>query len=369
MNEDKSARYHRLKRRASLCSLLLTAALMAWLAFGGASLALRSRAAAWAGDAASSPATIALYVVLLALLQEAVSLPIAFYRSFVLERRYDLSHEPARTWFLDHVKAVVLGLVIGVAGAEIVYLTIRAWPDGWWIASSIALMAAVLLLTRITPTVLLPMFYRFTPLDREALGARLMDLSKRAGVRVLGVYEWGLGAKTRRANAALVGSGATRRILLSDTLLAEYSDDEIEVILAHELAHHVHHDIPKALALEFVLLIAGLGASAAALARTWHGIGLESPADVAGLPLLLLAVGGATLVATPLVNALSRLNERRADRYALKLTGLTDAFVTAMRRLGTQNLAEQRPSRMVLWLFHTHPPIEERIQAAKTVQR
>jgi Zn-dependent protease with chaperone function len=363
LNEDKSSRYHRLKRRAALVSLLATGALMAWLSYSGGSVDLRAIAAR--GGTAVSPATVAVYVLLLALLQEAVSLPIAFYRSFLLERRYGLSREPLRTWILDHAKASLLGVAIGVAAAESVCLTIRLWPAWWWLASAIALMGAVLLLTRLTPTVLLPMFYTFTPLDRESLRARLMALSKRAGVPVLGVYEWGLGAKTRRANAALVGSGGTRRILLSDTLLAEYSDDEIEVILAHELAHHVHRDIPKALIVEFVLLLAGFGAAALLLARTWRAAGLESPADAAGLPIVLLACGAVMMAATPAVNALSRLNERRADRYALRLTGQAGAFISAMRRLGTQNLAEERPSKLVLWLFHTHPPIEERIEAAK----
>ena len=124
---------------------------------------------------------------------------------------------------------------------------------------------------------LLPLFYRFSPLDRPALSARLLDLSRRAGVPVLGVFEWKLGAKTRKANAALVGSGATRRILLSDTLLADYTDEEIEVILAHELAHHAHRDILKGLAVQAVLLLLAAGAAAAALEGFWQPLGAPGP--------------------------------------------------------------------------------------------
>ena len=177
-----------------------------------------------------------------------------------------------------------------------------------------------------------------------------------------------VGEKTRRANAALVGTGATRRILVSDTLLAEYSDDEIEVILAHELAHHVHYDILTGLAAEVLLLVAAFFAAATALAFWWPLVGLHAPNDIAGLPLLLLAGGAVSLAATPWVNALSRWNERRADRYALTLTRQPAAFISAMRRLALQNLAEERPSRAALWLFHTHPPIEQRIEAARTFQ-
>ena len=175
-------------------------------------------------------------------------------------------------------------------------------------------------LAKLLPLVLLPLFYKFTPLDRESLRARLVSLSERAGVPVLGVYEWGLGEKTRRANAALVGTGGTRRIIVSDTLLAEYSDDEIEVILAHELAHHVHRDILTSLIAESALLLAAFYAAAVVLGAVWDEVGLRSPSDVAGLPLLLLAGGAVSVAATPAVNALSRWNERRADRYALALT-------------------------------------------------
>jgi STE24 endopeptidase len=367
LNEDKSVRFHRLKRRTAVVSLLLTAALIGWLLLPGTSAALRAAAASLGGADPLSPLTIAIYVLLLAALNEAIALPLAFYRSFLLERRYGLSHEPARAWLQDHAKASALGVVFAIAAAEIVYVTIRWWPAGWWFASAVLLTGAIATLTRLAPTLLLPMFYRFTPLDRESLRARLLALSTRAGVRVLGVYEWGMGAKTRRANAALVGSGSTRRILVSDTLLAEYSDDEIEVILAHELGHHVHHDIPKAVAVEFVLLLAGLGLAGIALERSWRPLGLAGPADAGGLPLLMLAAGFALFAAKPLVNALSRFNERRADRFALALTERPQAFISAMRRLGTQNLAESRPSRLSLWLFHTHPPIEERIADAESL--
>jgi STE24 endopeptidase len=179
------------------------------------------------------------------------------------------------------------------------------------------------------------------------------------------VFEWGLGAKSRRANAALVGSGGTRRILLSDTLLNEYSDDEIEVILAHELAHHVRRDIAKGILLEFLLLLVAGAAAAFAITAVWLRLGLRGPADPAGLPVLLLAAGAVMLAATPLVNAVSRYNERKADEFALASTQRRDAFVSAMRRLGAQNLSEESPSKASVWMFHTHPPIAERIAAAK----
>jgi STE24 endopeptidase len=330
----------------------MTAVVLAGFLLSGASAALGHAAAALApaGSTGFSPAAVALYVTVLALVHESTTFPLAFYRGFFLEQRYGLSSEPLRRWLRDHAKASGIGLILGLAGAEIVYFTLSVTPAWWWLASSALFALGMMALVRIAPVVLLPMFYTITPLERTSLRERLVELSKRAGVPVLGIYQWNLGEKTRRANAALVGAGSTRRIIVSDTLLAEYSDDEIEVILAHEIAHHVHRDVLAALLAEALLLVIAFRAAAWTL-TAWHGaLRLRSPADLAALPLLLLA-GGATMVAaTPVVNALSRRNERRADSYALSLTHQPAAFISAMKRLAAQNLAEERPSRLALWL-------------------
>jgi STE24 endopeptidase len=368
VNEDKASRYHRLKRRSAVLSVAVTALLLAGFLLSGASAAVADRARHIAGATSGgySFAAVALYVAAFAVVQELVAFPLALYHGFILERRYGLSTESLAAWLNDHLKAAGLGLALGLGGAEIVYASLWVTPVWWWLLSAASFVIVMVVMAKVAPLVLLPLFYRFTPLTRESLRSRLVSLSERAGVGVLGVYEWGLGEKTRRANAALVGTGATRRILVSDTLLAEYSDDEIEVILAHELAHHVHYDILTGLAAEVLLLVAAFFAAATALAFWWPLLGLHAPNDIAGLPLLLLAGGAVSLAATPWVNALSRWNERRADRYALTLTRQPAAFISAMRRLALQNLAEERPSRAALWLFHTHPPIEQRIEAART---
>jgi STE24 endopeptidase len=333
---------------------------------GGLTFVLRD-AALWVSRAqVSSPVTVIVFAVLFGVCGELTTLPVRFYRGFLLERRYGLSEAPFRTWAVDHLKGFSLSLLLGAGAAGIVYLTLERFPRWWWAISAGVFVVAVILFARLTPVVLLPIFYRFRPLERPSLRARLESLSARAGLPVLGVYEWGLGEKTRRANAALVGTGRSRRILLSDTLLAQYSDDEIEVILAHELGHHAHRDIRNGLLLEALLIVATFGVAAAALHALWQPLRLLSPADVAGLPLLFAAGGLVALLARPGLHALSRRNEHRADRFALEMTERPEAFVSAMRRLAAQNLAEERPSATTLWLFHTHPPFEARIQAART---
>ena len=301
-----------------------------------------------------------MFVALIALGCELASFPFDVYRSFLLERKYGLSSQSFRAWLADYLRAVAIGLAIWQLAVFGLYAAMPWTGQAWWLAAAGLFAVAGLLLSRIAPVVLMPIFYRFRPLEREGLRERLLSLSRKAGIPVLGAFEWGLGEKTTRANAALVGLGRSRRILVSDTLLEDYSDDEVEVILAHEIAHHVHHDMATGLALETAVVAAALLTAHLAVTRAGY-----LPADRAALPLILLAAGAVSLLLTPLSKAWSRRTERRADRFALALTGRHDAFVSAMRRLGTQNLAEPDPSRAVLWFFHTHPPIEQRIAAAR----
>jgi STE24 endopeptidase len=369
MNEDRATRYQRLKRRAAVLSLAWSGLILIGLLASGLTLTLRSAAESAAALVSPPPAaalSVVLYTIELTILTELMGLPLAFYGGFVLERRYGLSNERVPGWLEDQAKSLAIGLILGTAAASVVYLFIRLSPSMWWLPAGALFAVIIVVLTNLAPVLLLPLFYRVQPLSREELRARLLALAERAGARVLGAYEWGLGEKTKKANAALAGLGATRRILVSDTMLAEYSDEEIEIVLAHELAHHVHGDIWKGIAFESGLVIAGFYAAAHALELSVGMFGLEGPADVAGLPLLLLTAGAVALITVPAANALSRAYERSADRFALELTRNPGAFISAMKRLGAQNLAEERPSKAAEWLFYSHPPLAERIAAAQT---
>ena len=368
MNEDRATRYHRSRRRVGLASMVAAAVVLAVLLVSGRSQDL----AAWArGVAAPLPrplaaaAAVSLYAASLALAWDLLSFPFVFYRSFLLDRKYGLTSESAGTWMADHLKALVLGLALTLGAALAVHGAAWLSPAWWWLIVTGVFAIAAIAIARVAPVWLMPIFYRFRPLDRAALRERLLALSDRAGAPAIGVFEWGLGEKTSRANAALVGAGGTRRILVSDTLLKGYSDDEIEVILAHELSHHVHHDIWTSLAIETVVVAVALLGAHLAILRASPVLGLHGPADLAALPVVVAAGGALSLLLAPLSNAWSRRNEHRADRFALTLTGRPAAFVSAMRRLGAQNLAEVRPPRMAFWFFHTHPTIEDRIARAR----
>lgn len=363
MNEDRAARYQRLRRYVAVASLAWSLSLLAALIWTGGAVGLRRLVELLPGSETTT-GLVSWYVVALVMLHELGAAVVGFYGGFGLERRYGVSTQTAQQWLADEVKGALISVILGVVAAGTVLWTIRMSPNWWWLLASLLFAAGLALMANLAPTVLLPLFYTVKPLSRDALRWRLVALAHRAGANVLGAYEWGLGDKSRKANAALTGLGSTRRILVSDTMLADYSDDEIEVVLAHELAHHVHGDIWKSLAFDAVVLLMGFFVASRLLAWSVPRLGLSDMADVAGLPVVVLAVGSVFVVTLPLLYASSRAAERRADRFALALTRNPTAFVSAMRRLGQQNLAEDRPSRLVQWLFYSHPPLHERIAAA-----
>jgi STE24 endopeptidase len=367
-NEDKATRYHRLKRRAEILSTAAAGVLLLILLLTGATLTIREFSAMIGmaiGAGYEEASTVVVFTIALSTLLFGVELPFTFYQGFLLEHRYGLSNETRGQWWRDQGKGFAVSMVFGAAGASIVYWAIRNAPDWWWAISAAILTLVMVGLVQLAPVLLLPLFYTFKPLDRPALVERLMHLSHRARTRIAGVYEWVLSAHTKKANAALAGVGRTRRILLSDTLLNDYSDDEIEVVLAHELSHHVHHDLWRGMALQTLLLFVGFYVAGWALPAFASPFELRGLDDPAGLPVLLLAGGACAFVFTPFAHAMSRAHERRADQYALDTTRQPDAFISAMKRLSHQNLAEESPSQLVQWLFYSHPPIRERIELAR----
>jgi len=342
------------------------------LAVTGGAHRLRELSAAvtqWVPGGFDDAMNVAVMTVLILLIEQAVEFPFEFYQGHLLEHHYGLSTQSTRQWLTDQGKGILVGIVLAIAGTSVVYATLRQFPDQWWWISAAAFAIAMIGLARLAPVVLLPIFYKFKPLDRPSLVDRLMTLATRARTDVVGVFEWVLSGHTRKANAALAGMGKTRRILLSDTLLADFSEDEIEVILAHELAHHVHRDLWRGIALQAVVITGGFFVADLVLRAVAGPLGLRGMSDPAGLPVLMVIGGVWSFLLAPLANAASRAQERAADRYALKTTRNVDAFVTAMKRLSQQNLAEEYPSPLVRWLFYSHPPIRERIDAARAFGR
>lgn len=365
LEEARARRYHRRKRVASLLDFFLGIGVLVALLFTGASHALR----AWALGLAPNPVgALALYLLALTAIAQALSFPLDLYKGHLLEHRFGLSRQTFFSWLKDWLKALGLSFALGLAGAELIYFALRRYPETWWLMCAAAFVAFFILLTKLAPVLLFPLFFKFEPLADEELCQRLLRLSERVGARVRGVWLWKLSEKSRKANAALVGWGSTRRIILADTLLEKHSPEEIETILAHELGHHVHNDIGKGIALQTALTFAGFYLIHRALAAWSAPLGFHGPADFANLPLLLLISSAASLLVLPWSNAFSRWRERRADAFALRTTGNRDAFIGAMEKLATQNLAQRRPHPWIELIFHSHPSVEKRIAFARSWQ-
>jgi STE24 endopeptidase len=305
-----------------------------------------------------------MYLLLLLLISKALGIGLDYY-GFALERRFKLSTQKFRSWIWDETKGFLVGLVMGGIVVEVLYFTIRQWPQYWWVIAWALFMGLFVLLAQLAPVVLFPIFYKFEALDDEDLRRRLIVLSERAGTRVRGVYRWKLSEKSKKANAALTGLGATRRIILADTLLDNYTPEEIEAVLAHELGHHVHRHILKSILVQAVITLAGFWAANWTLHYAVDQRWFEEMSDFANLPLLALVSVVLSFLLMPALNAYSRFNERQADRYAFESIATVEPFISSMNKLAEQNLAERTPSKWVEWFFHSHPAISRRLAAAK----
>ncbi|HEY6293051.1 MAG TPA: M48 family metallopeptidase [Terriglobia bacterium] len=357
--KPESASYHRSQRILSVTGYLVDLGVLIILLFGGWSAAIRS----FAESLNPYPAVaLLIYALVLGAILKTVSLPFDYLGGFWLEHRYHLSNLTFGGWVKDEIKESLVGGVLGILGLEFLYWTLRAWPQNWWLITGVIFTGFFILMANLAPILILPIFFKLTPLSNPALEVRLRRLAERAGTRVQGVYEWKLGEKTKKANAALMGLGNTRRILLADTLLDGFSEDEVEAVLAHELGHHVHADIWRGLATQTAATFLGLYVVSVGLAQ-WSGpLGFRSSSDFANLPLLALILLMVSLLLLPVVNGLSRRMERAADSYAVRSIRDPAVLVSSFERLATLNLAERRPPTWIEFVFHSHPSIEKRIE-------
>ena len=362
-DSPQARRYNRIRRWLGIADFVLGLILMVALLATGWNSTLRD--VAYKATFQHYGLAVFLYVLMLVLLGKVLGLGLDYY-SFRLEHRYQLSNLRLRAWIWDEFKGFLVGIVLAGIVAELLYFIMREVPQHWWLIAWAAFLGLFVLLAQLAPVVLFPIFYKFAPLEDEELKARLVRLGERAGTKVRGVYQWKLSEKSKKANAALTGLGNTRRIILADTLLANYSTDEIEAVLAHELGHHVHRHIFKSILVQAGITFVGFWAANWVLHYAIDRLHVfETLSDFANLPLLILVVAVLSFLVLPLLNAYSRFNERQADRYAFCSIATVAPFISAMNKLAEQNLAERSPAKWVEWFFHSHPAIARRVAAAE----
>jgi STE24 endopeptidase len=314
---------------------------------------------------------MALFLVVVAI-HIVVSFPLSLYSGHLLEHRFKLSTQTFGRWFWQYLKRNMLGVVFSLAVLLGLYWLIWTTGAWWWLAAAAAFFVVSIVLGQLAPVVILPLFYRIKKLDAPELTDRIARLAKGTSLSIEGVYRMDLSDETVKANAMLAGLGRTRRVLLGDTLLDGFRPDEIEVIFAHEIGHHVLHHIRK-------LILAGILYSAAGfwvcdrLLALWvtRGGGLldYSHLPINTLPLMLLILTVFSMLSQPFQNAVSRRFERESDRYALEQTGLKDAYLSAFRKLARLNKDDPNPHWLDVFLFHSHPPVAQRLAMAEEAMR
>ncbi|MEP0803985.1 MAG: M48 family metallopeptidase [Chloroflexota bacterium] len=365
--QQLAKQYARIRRRLWLVDNAFSVVYaLAWLFFGWA-VALRE----WLSTLTTNPwLLVPAFVVVFGGIYFLVNLPLGFYSGFILPHRFDQSTQTLKGWIVDQLKGLAVVAPLGLILLELLYLALRLTGDLWWLWAAGGLLVFNVLLVNLAPILIMPLFNKFVPLGEEHkdLENRLLALAERANTKVRGVFKFDMSRRTKSANAALTGIGNTRRIVLGDTLINEFSPDEIETVLAHELGHHVNRDIPLLIAAGALLTTAGLYLASLGLNWTIGYFGFNGVADVAAFPALTLILGAYGLVTMPLENAVSRWRERKADEYALQATGKGEAFASAFTRLANQNLGEVDPEKWVVFLFYSHPPLGERIAKARAWQ-
>jgi STE24 endopeptidase len=292
--------------------------------------------------------------------------PLTYYSGFVLPHRYGQSNQTLKAWLWDQLKGLLIAGILGLIILEVIYALLGVFPQTWWLWTALVMLVFTVLLSNLAPVLIFPLFYKYKPLDDEDLVSRLTHLATKAGARVQGVYVFDMSSKTVAANAALMGLGNTRRIVLADTLVERFTANEIETVLAHELGHHVHKDLPLGIIVQSLLTLIGFWLADLVMRWGVTTFAYTSLTDPATLPLLMVALSIFGLVTMPLSNSWSRWREVKADEYALKMTGKPRAFISAMTRLANQNLAEAEPPGWVEFLLHSHPSINKRVARAKS---
>ncbi len=302
-----------------------------------------------------------LFVLITGLVTSILFFPVNFYSEFYLEHKYDLSNQTFLQWITENLKETLVAGAIGLPLLFIFYYSILSFGDLWWLPFAIILFFVSVVLAKFLPVIILPIFYKIKPIENEELKKRIEKLAAEVGMKVENVYQFNMSKNTKKANAMFTGIGKTKRIILGDTLLEKFTDDEIETVIAHEMGHYKHKHIIKNIIIGTAssFLSFFLMAYFYKLSLSWFGFSVLS--DIAALPILSLWAMLIGIVLEPLTNIISRKFEHEADEYAVRTTDKKDVFIKTLEKLTEQNLSDKEPHPLVEWFFYSHPSIKNRI--------
>jgi STE24 endopeptidase len=291
--------------------------------------------------------------------------PLNYYKDFYLEHKYNLSNQTFGKWMFENFKGLVVSLVIGVPILLIFYYILNKFEQLWWLPFAVILFIISIVFARLIPVIILPIFYKITPIDDEDLKERITRIADDAGIKVVDVFKFNMSKNTKKANAAFTGLGRSKRILLGDTLIDNYTKDEIETVIAHELGHYKKKHIVKNIFIGTAASFGTLFLIAFLYNISLEWFGFSRLQQIAALPILSVWAMLIGLVETPLTNILSRKFEYEADEYAVSVTNKPAAFISTLNKLTEQNLGDKNPHHFVEWFFYSHPSITRRVNAIR----
>lgn len=362
LTSDKAKQYQAIKNKLFLVHLCLTAVFfLAWLFFGW-SRSLKIYLLNFSEDFFP---LVALYFSCFAFSSFLFSLPLDIYEEIACERRFGLSRQSWKSWAKDLLKSGVVSFLVTLVLVEAVYFFLSQFPGTWWLWAAFFWFLMSVVIAKFFPKIVLPLFYKVRPLPEGELKNRLLGLFGKYNVRIREIMELDFSKKTAKANAMVSGIGSTKQIFLADTLVENFSPQEIESVLAHELGHYLRHDTVKLVVFGLAGALFSFGIAYLLFGALLRAMGFSAPSDIAALPLLLLILFGAGLLLLPVQNGFSRMLEKRADLFALESVPPA-AFISMMQKLGERNLSDFQPPAWVEFFLYDHPPIGKRIAMARS---
>ncbi len=364
--QDKAKQYSTIKHRIALINIFLTP-LILWL-FLIAGLPAYFKYISLSIYQNDYIGLIIFYALTAGFLY-ILCLPLEFYSGFLVERKFSLSNQTLRDWVIMEFKKNLVAFIISAPLAIALYAFLKLWPVGWWLWTAVLWFCVSIILAKFAPVIIVPLFYKYSPIKDKTLESRLNQLVSKVGFEAGGVYELNISKDTKKANAALLGLGKQKRIVLCDTLIANFNYDEIESVMAHELGHHKLNHVWKLIISGGIFTFITFFFANIIFLKLHNFFGYSLLYDYKSLVLIYFAISAFNIILIPAANAFSRQLERDADEFSLKTTGNKNAFISTMTKLGEQNLADVNPSRLHEIMLYDHPPIARRIAFAETYEQ
>ena len=361
-NPSRAKVYSRTKYTLAIAGMIYSLCILIFFISSGLSVLLAAKAAFFTRINFLS---IAIYSCFFSIIYFLLELPLGFYSGYIVEHRFNLSNQTIGDFFKDQLKSFIVSLIIFLILIEAFYFIVERFPLVWWLVISIAWILFSLVFAELTPILIIPLFFKYKPIQDEDLKSKIIKLALSAGIKILDVFEIDFSKKTSKANAAMTGLGRSKRVLLADTLKDKYTTDEIMVILAHEFSHYKLRHILKLIIINSIFTLALAYGLFIFSKEILMFFGFKSVLDIAAMPVVFIVIMLFSLIIGPFGNFVSRVFERQADSMALGLTGLKDAFISTMDKLANQNLSDRSPHPLIKLLFFDHPPIDERIRMAE----